>query len=428
MKYLKITNKGEVDVEAFTLLGASTKRNDSQKIGMFGSGNKYAIAYLLRNNYEIIAYSGNKKIEFKTIKKEFKDNIFDVLIINDIETSITIQMGHKWKLWQAIRELYSNAIDEGLLFFDIVEDLQNTKSDETTIYISLKDELYEMFIDIDEYILRNREPIFSNKYGSVYNKTGINARIYRKGIKVFETDKKSLFDYDLYDIDIDEDRMAKYYWQPIESIWNLLFTSNNNYIIRKILENINDDYLIENSYGCSNAKESNISETWEYVLNGKQVFPKTLAGWLSNEELMKTILLPQWLYSAFISRFGDKLKPKSLMFSTNGLIYDEVELNNLRTSILSEVFDFLHDANYRIEYEIKIVDFKKEDILGSINREKNQILIDVKCLDKGVDETINTIIEEYIHIKYGVADETRGFQTSIITEFINYMKLKVKVL
>lgn len=51
--YLKIENEGTVPVEAFTLIGASSKRDDSSKIGMFGSGNKYALAYLLRNNYGI---------------------------------------------------------------------------------------------------------------------------------------------------------------------------------------------------------------------------------------------------------------------------------------------------------------------------------------------------------------------------------------
>ena len=40
MKYLKISNKGEIDPNAFRLRGASTKRNDEMKIGFFGIGLK----------------------------------------------------------------------------------------------------------------------------------------------------------------------------------------------------------------------------------------------------------------------------------------------------------------------------------------------------------------------------------------------------
>lgn len=34
MNYLKISNKGILDVEALTLLGASSKRGDNSKIGI----------------------------------------------------------------------------------------------------------------------------------------------------------------------------------------------------------------------------------------------------------------------------------------------------------------------------------------------------------------------------------------------------------
>ena len=66
MKYLKITNKNEVQIEAFTLVGASTKREDSSKIGMFGSGNKYALSYLVRNNYDLKIFSGRREFVIKT--------------------------------------------------------------------------------------------------------------------------------------------------------------------------------------------------------------------------------------------------------------------------------------------------------------------------------------------------------------------------
>lgn len=424
MKYLKISNKGLIEVEAFTLVGASTKRGDSSKIGMFGSGNKYAISYLIRNNYELIVYSGHDLIEFSTNEKKFRDEVFNVISVNGKETSITTEMGHKWKLWQSIRELYSNAIDEGLTAFEVVENISIQKDDETTIYISLNYELEDFMINIDEYIIQDRKPLYECELGAIYKKTGKKARIYRKGIKVYDTENDALFDYDLSKIDIDEDRMAQYYWQVSENIWNIIYSTDSSYIIRRVLDNIKNDNLIENGSGTQYA-DKEISPEWYKALENKQIFSKNMAGWLNGEELLKTILLPGWLYSKLISEIGDMLKPKSLQSSTDGKIYEEVDINDLRAKILSDAMGFFTDAKFSFDYKIKVVDFKRKDILGSIDKENQLILLDIKSIDKGVDEVVNTVIEEYIHLKYGVADETRGFQTAIITELVNYMKGRV---
>jgi len=425
MKYLKISNNGEIEVEAFSLIGASSKRGDSEKIGMFGSGNKYAIAYLLRNNYKIHINSGCEKIEFTTKLKEFRGNQFNVISINGNETSITTEMGHKWSLWQAIRELYSNALDEGICEFKQVSNIDDGITGITDIYVSIDYELEDLMMNFDEYFVRDREPIFECKYGRIYNKTGSKARVYRKGIKVMETDKTSLFDYDINELEITEDRVAKYQWNIAEKIWRMIFLSDVNYIHRKILNNINNENLIENNSGNYYAKSEELNTLWIHSLEGLQIFDKNMSGWLSDQERLKTTFLPSWLYTHLIDKIGNILKPKSLTSSSNGMIYEEVEINDVRANILTDAMDFFNDAKFRFDYKTKVVDFRRTDILGSIDKDNRLILIDIKAIDAGKDEVINTIIEEYIHLKYGVGDETRGFQTSVITELINYMKSKI---
>lgn len=427
MKYLKISNSGKIDIEAFTLLGASTKRGDETKIGMFGSGNKYAIAFLLRNNYEVIAYSGLEKIVFSTQRKTFRDVDFDILLVNGKETSITIQLGLNWKLWQAIRELYSNAKDEGLIDFKIVESEENFNNDETAIFISCDNNIEDLMFDIDSYFLIDKKPIFECEYGAIYAKSGNTARIYRKGIKAFETNKNSLFDYDLYKLQINENRMAEYSWQPAEHIWDILYRCDKKEVIRKILSEIKTDYLIEREIGESiiTPNDSYMSTQWLEVLDNRQVFTESFAGWLNDDEKIKTDFVPARLYNILVSKIGDQIKPKSMQFSENGLPFINVELSQFRAKLLSEVIDFIHDHKFKIDYKIKVVDFKDKKILGSIDKDNQIILIDVKVIDLGFDATLNTIIEEYIHLKYGVADETRGFQNSIITEFIVYMKQQI---
>lgn len=83
---LQIRNKGEIPVEAFTLLGASTKREDESKIGFFGSGLKYAMARLLRTEKEFRIFSGTEEVVITTEQATLKDQTFERILVNGQQT------------------------------------------------------------------------------------------------------------------------------------------------------------------------------------------------------------------------------------------------------------------------------------------------------------------------------------------------------
>ena len=72
-QYLEIKSSGEIDIQAFTLIGASTKKGDNSKIGMYGSGNKYSIATLLNQNINFKVFSCLDEIVFTTKNQTFRD-------------------------------------------------------------------------------------------------------------------------------------------------------------------------------------------------------------------------------------------------------------------------------------------------------------------------------------------------------------------
>ena len=190
MNYLKFKNDGEITEEAIVLLGASTKRNQENKIGFFGSGNKFALAYLLRNKYEVNIYGGENEIKVSTTKKKLGVNVFDVITVNDKETSITTDFGAKWELWQALREIYSNAIDEGKGTIELVNEINPIKN-ETHYYIKIRAELIEWFGNFNNYFAENKEILFENKYGRILKKHNDVGHLYRKGISVRKTNRNS---------------------------------------------------------------------------------------------------------------------------------------------------------------------------------------------------------------------------------------------
>jgi hypothetical protein len=94
--WLLIENKGEIDLNALILMGGSTKREDGTKVGFFGSGNKYAIALMLRKGIKFRMFSGNNEIIINTKHVPFRDKSFQQILINGQETSLTTDMGPQW--------------------------------------------------------------------------------------------------------------------------------------------------------------------------------------------------------------------------------------------------------------------------------------------------------------------------------------------
>ena len=112
--YILIQNDGEIETNSFELIGASTKRDEKGKIGFFGSGLKYSIAYMMRKGIDFKIFSGLNELKFTTTKEQLKGKDFERICINGKETSYTVTMGPTWtKDWFILREVYCNALDEG---------------------------------------------------------------------------------------------------------------------------------------------------------------------------------------------------------------------------------------------------------------------------------------------------------------------------
>ena len=77
-----IENPGVAPVEGFTILGASTKDEKSDVIGMYGSGNKHGVATCLRNNYDVVVFCGDTKLTFTTKSQRIGDKDFARVVVN----------------------------------------------------------------------------------------------------------------------------------------------------------------------------------------------------------------------------------------------------------------------------------------------------------------------------------------------------------
>jgi hypothetical protein len=69
--YLEIENLGVCPPEGFTVLGVSLADTSEHQgvIGQFGSGNKHAVAVLLRHDLAPVVFAGTLRLEFSTRRR-----------------------------------------------------------------------------------------------------------------------------------------------------------------------------------------------------------------------------------------------------------------------------------------------------------------------------------------------------------------------
>lgn len=133
--YLMIQNPGVAPEEAFTLLGASTKRggDNAAIIGKFGTGNKQAVGVFLRHRLTPTVFAGTLRMEFTTRTQGVNDGIreheFNRVVVkfggkdrNGVSRSATEDLGYvlehgatDWtSLDLGLREFVSNALDRAV--------------------------------------------------------------------------------------------------------------------------------------------------------------------------------------------------------------------------------------------------------------------------------------------------------------------------
>lgn len=254
MKYLKIQNKNLLNVEFFQLMGVSTKTEDPTKIGQHGTGLKYSVCYFLRNNIDIKLFIGTKeiKIEKKTLNLKSLGDV-ELVYVNNKRTSLSLNYGKQWKAWEAIREIYCNALDEELTVCESVEEVEGIPK-HTTFYIEITEDV-EKVIDNWEHYFIKEEPLFESATVRIYPALGDHKlRIYKQGVLVEESPYyQSNFRYDFMDCPLNE--LRQYRGNLYRDIPSAIFNSNAE-VVKQFLKSYNKDKN-------SNYYENN--DDWDYI-------------------------------------------------------------------------------------------------------------------------------------------------------------------
>lgn len=206
MKYLKIQNTGELDIRLIALMGGTTKAEDHTKIGQFGTGLKYAISYLVRNDISFYLFVGREEVEFTTKDENISGKDFKEIYCNGKSMNITTHYGYQWQAWEAIREIWCNAADEDGEYKKIVDGKNSIfgRPNTTTFFIETTPAIKEVLNKWDSYFFKD-VPLYEDDKVAIYKNTGDMLKLYKNGVLIQESEYyKSLFVYDLKLADLNE--------------------------------------------------------------------------------------------------------------------------------------------------------------------------------------------------------------------------------
>lgn len=137
-------NPGHLDLRALTVMGLNAKPNSGNPIGFFGTGFKYALAVCARIGADVKIRTNNRWYVLDKEYSDFRGKEFFMLMLRDLHTGevthnlpFTTELGKNWETWTVVRELGSNARDEGGDFY--IEPCE----DDTTIIVE-HDDIFDL--------------------------------------------------------------------------------------------------------------------------------------------------------------------------------------------------------------------------------------------------------------------------------------------
>jgi hypothetical protein len=433
-KYIKISNQSEnVSRIALEKLGLSTKRNDPDTIGQFGSGIKYAPIAALRMGLDWIFTGQDDKGQYILKYKVEKEDGIDCIVYDygdyKKSSSFTVDAGVlSWEdEFQIYREAIANAMDEaktsGTTWSREIVDAKDVVSNlnEFSVYITASPSMMEIYNDHDKYFLENRKALYTNEPNynkiSFYKPFDKNTHVYHKQVMVYENEEyTSMFDYEVQNIKLNEMRTVADEWTMNYRIAQAICECNDLSIVKNIIQlsNSTKNYFEFEFTGSMHDVDNTWHEAWVDLYGDKciMVTPDQSLNQAYVSFIKEKGLDFKMISSSFFFWVLKKAGVQTIdSIAGESINYDiDHEISNYPKLIKAiEIAARFEPGLLQLEKPIAcFIPKQKDHYLGVVinpDTDDKQILIDRNhALNGELNEIVATVVHEYDHYETGYSD------------------------
>jgi hypothetical protein len=398
-KVLRFKNPGTLDMRFMELMGVSVK--DDNAIGMFGTGLKYAIATIMRLDGELVIHSKAGNLHFSDEEVSLRGKKFRQVVVTNLVTSesqrlgFTTDLGKLWAPWMAIREIYSNCLDEkGSV--DVLSKVPEYDPEcaETRIYIignlfsSVWENRGEFFIDrkeIHAHYCDNfeaYEPVGKDGCGS----------IFYKGIKVCDINVKSVFKYNILSrLALTEDRTADIRQVQSDLCFYIVMCEDEAFLRRVLMPPaLSFEASLDYDMPVFMPASPTFLRVMEEIIN--------VGNSNANEGAI------EWY-----------LKKTAHSKPLKQIIPTKIQYSQIQKS--KQVLGAIGFHEQLARFPIIVVEWLGQGKMGLAKEGK--VYLSQECFAHGTKYVCSTILEEFVHLQYGLHDESRQMQTWLFDRIIH---------
>lgn len=424
MKYLKISNDGILDIRLVALMGGTTKSKDQYKIGQFGTGLKYTLAFLFRNNLDFCIFAGEDEIPVTIDTELIRDETFEIICINHHRTSITTKMGEDWKAWMIIRELWSNALDEGNPMRSITSKPYGEPG-KTSFFIQIDTQIQDVLDNWTKYFIHGIEPMQDHPRFAIYP-GGPTRRIYKNGILIDEEDgMKSLFAYDIKNAELNELREFKGIAGYEVAMATYLF---NERVAEYFLCNCTEDHW-EGGDLSFEWYSQRFSKGWEAAIGqARLIYPKALqhleeSG--ADIDRGTMVVVPKNIFTALTKQFDhvSALRVADKVGEFIATPHPEAEGRIKQGLVILEACGLpMHpELTYEFGY------FGDKKVLARVSMNEKKVYLSNTLVTVSLATIVSVLIEENTHFVTGFSDCTRELQQHFINLYTREILIRNKI-